>query len=1029
MRGRRDDHHWDQVTEEDGELKCKHCNKRFKGGITRIKEHLGTEKGTGNIELCPHSAQFLAMLEPPNEFTSSQVTGDHQPTITACVDCSIGQSDVAGPSNMLKEGGGDEDMLTACFETMNPENDAAGPSNMVMEEGFPLSNGNNSFESCIKEIRELLDELSNQEEQHKDYLQWLEYCGEKRETEEAHDWLKKMEGLKQEANQVIELQDPLKKTDDLISKLSHMTYGMSFRWADQDFREMRDLLRDDNVFFIGVCGMGGVGKTWLATHFKNQIRRNKSFNFENVFWVTVSQDFSILKLQNSIAKRIGVNLDDDDEITDRAEILSSALEKIGRSVLILDDVWNYIDLQKVGIPLRTNGIKLILTSRLHHVFQQMDCPTRNLIQMTPFYGEIEGWELFLLRLGCDGKPTTLSREVENTARSVVKMCENLPLGINVMARLMKGANNDINIWKHKLSKLENSAMPKDMEEEVLKVLKRSYDHLADTTIQSYFLQHALYSDVAAEVFGMNLLDEGLIQSTRSLENILVDGQAILAELGSHSLIYLSSEEYRNHWCMHGLLRDMASDIVKGKFMLRCKKGLKDIPEMQEWAPHLKKVSMMDNSIQQIPEGTSPQCPHLSTLNLSRNMITYIPDCFFYHLKALSLLDLSYNEDLTSLPNSLSTLMCLKSLLLEGCFSLKYVPPLGNLQELSRLVISGTSIKKVPKGLEKLAKLRWLDLSHNTQLECIAWSMIFALTNLQYLNLLRTCITGKAKIVQRMMMSSLEYFLGSFRDAKKFADFVENILNRDGGVKYYDIRFPTPFLLHDPHFLGKETKRVIAGNFKGFELLLPHDLDELIIKFNQERSGDLCGAFSFKAPSSLRKIDVRDCPKVERLCCLCIRCSFCQHLQNLQSLILSDLEILRAIWGEDDEFIGLPNLTQLKIMYCRRIQSLMSAESLGKFPKLESIDVYKCPAMKEIFATGMSEDDPDVTITLPKSFRELKLYGLPKLVGVSVYSSIIVCKSPPTVKVRFCNILRQSHLRYKPSPSASESIIYFTSYND
>ncbi|MED6186834.1 hypothetical protein PIB30_070510 [Stylosanthes scabra] len=976
-------------------LNFKHLNKRFKGGISRIREHLGTKKGTGNIELCPSSAQSLATLEPPNEFKSLQVSGDHQNTITVCVDGSIGQSDIAGPSNRV--------------------------------EGFPLSNeivgsGNSAFETRIKE---LLDELRDQEEQLQDYLPWLEYCGENREREEAHDWLKEMEGLKQEANQVIELQDPPKKTDDLISKLSHMKYGMSFSWMSQHFREMRDLLRDDNVFFIGVCGMGGVGKTWLVTHFKNQIRRNKSFNFENVFWVTVSQDFSILKLQNSIAKRIDMKLDDDDEITDRAEILSCALEKIERSVLILEDVWNYIDLQKVGIPLRENGIKLILTSRLHHVFQQMNCPTRNLIQMTPLYGEIEGWELFLLKLGCNGRPATLCDEVENTARSVVKMCENLPLGINVMARLMKGANNDINIWKHTLSKLENSAMPEDMEKEVLKVLKRSYDHLADTTIQSYFLQHALYSDVAAEVFTMNLLDEGLIQSMRSLENILEEGQAILAKLHSHSLIYLSSEGYRDYWCMNGLLRDMASDIVKGKFMLRCKKGLKDIPEMKEWAPHLEKVSLMDNSIQKIPEGTSPQCQHLSTLNLSSNMITHIPDCFFDHLKALSLLDLSYNRELTSLPKSLSALMCLKSLLLEGCFSLKSVPPLGNLQELLRLVISGTSIKQVPDGLEKLAKLRWLDLSHNTQLECVAWSMIFALTNLQYLNLLRTCITG-IEIVQGMMSSSLEYFLGSFRDAKNFTDFVENILNRDGGVKYYDIRFPTPFLFHEPHILEN---RVIAGNFKGFELLLPHDLDELIIEFNQERSGDLCGAFSFKAASSLRKIDVRDCPKVERLCCLCIHCSFCQHLQNLQSLVLSDLGRLHAIWGEDDEFIGLPNLSHLKIMYCTRIRSLMSAASLAKFPKLESIDVYKCPAMKDIFATGMSKDDPDVTITLPKSFKELKLDGLPELVGVTVCSSIIVCESPPTVKVRFCDILRQSHIRYKSSPSASESIIYFTKLYD
>ncbi|RYQ86744.1 hypothetical protein Ahy_B10g106379 [Arachis hypogaea] len=78
------------------------------------------------------------------------------------------------------------------------------------------------------------------------------------------------------------------------------------------------------------------------------------------------------------------------------------------------------------------------------------------------------------------------------------MCEGLPLGINVMARLMKGINDDINIWKYTQSKLEDSSMGEDMEKEVIKVLKRSYDHLADKTIQNCFLQHALYSDVSPE---------------------------------------------------------------------------------------------------------------------------------------------------------------------------------------------------------------------------------------------------------------------------------------------------------------------------------------------------------------------------------------------------------------------------------------------------------------------------------------------------------------------------------------------------
>ncbi|RYR51400.1 hypothetical protein Ahy_A06g026410 [Arachis hypogaea] len=294
------------------------------------------------------------------------------------------------------------------------------------------------------------------------------------------------------------------------------------------------------------------------------------------------------------------------------------------------------------------------------------------------------------------------------------------------------------------------------------------------TIQDFFLLRALYSQVSESVFTMNLVDEGLIQTMGSLEKVLDEGREILARLNSHSMLCL---DWWTESHMHDLMRDMANDIAKGRFMLRCGKKLDNVPEMQEWAPHLEKVSLMENFIKEIPD-----CPQLSTLNFSSNMIRYIPDCFFYRLEALTLLDLSYNNELTSLPNSLSSLRCLKSLLLQGCSSLQSVPPLENLQELSRLVISWTSIKEVPDGLEVLTKLRWLDLSYNRKLVCVEWSVIFGLTNVQYLNLSQTSITGEVEIVHGMM-SRLEYFVGSFQVAKNLADFVENILNRDGGTMF------------------------------------------------------------------------------------------------------------------------------------------------------------------------------------------------------------------------------------------------------
>ena len=101
----------------------------------------------------------------------------------------------------------------------------------------------------------------------------------------------------------------------------------------------------------------------MATLVENVVKRKGSF--KDVFWVPVSPNFSISNLQGDIAKRIGLKLDEEDEKI-RAEELSSALEK-KEVVIILDDVWKYIDLDKVGIHPRVNGLKVIITTRLKHL--------------------------------------------------------------------------------------------------------------------------------------------------------------------------------------------------------------------------------------------------------------------------------------------------------------------------------------------------------------------------------------------------------------------------------------------------------------------------------------------------------------------------------------------------------------------------------------------------------------------------------------------------------------------------------------
>jgi len=78
---------------------------------------------------------------------------------------------------------------------------------------------------------------------------------------------------------------------------------------DMHNQQVLNLLAYDEVFLFGIYGIDGVGKTLLATLVENEVNR-KGYN---VVWVTISQKFNISKLQDDIAKRICVKLDEKDE--------------------------------------------------------------------------------------------------------------------------------------------------------------------------------------------------------------------------------------------------------------------------------------------------------------------------------------------------------------------------------------------------------------------------------------------------------------------------------------------------------------------------------------------------------------------------------------------------------------------------------------------------------------------------------------------------------------------------------------------
>ncbi|RDX57750.1 putative disease resistance protein, partial [Mucuna pruriens] len=694
-----------------------------------------------------------------------------------------------------------------------------------------------------------------------------------------------------------------------------------------------DWLVNDGVLIIGVYGMGGVGKTSMLMHMHNMLLTRVT-NFDSVFWVTLSQSFSNHKLQCDLAKIVGLDISKESDERKRAAMLSWTLMRRKRCVLFLDDVWNHFPLEKVGIPVRAEGLKLVFTSRSLDVCRRMNC--QNSVKVEPLSKE-EAWSLFIDNLG---QHTTLSPEATKVARSVAKECAGLPLAIITMARSMRGVE-EICEWRHALEELRNTDIRlEEMEMEVLHVLKFSYEHLNDKMVQQCFLCCALYPEdfeIDREVLIESFVDEGLVNGMKSLQAMFDEGHTILNKLENSCLLekvenyvggnkciglqdsssYIAISMMKRGQCvasidnvgsqvvkMHDLVRAMAINIIKVKYHFLVKAGLQltEIPDEVEWTEDLEKVSLMCNWIHEIPTHISPKCPKLRTLILKHNeSLTRIADSFFAHMSALQVLDLSFT-DIEILPKSVSDLNTLTALLLTSCKRLKHMPSLAKLQALLRLDLSFTAITEIPQGMEMLVNLKWLNLYAKDLVS--TGKEIAKLTRLQFLILHWWSRKIKVKVEHVSCLRKLEILAANLHDMHHFNAYVK--IMHEYGPRSYLLQLDTEESLGKPPwcFFAEDcfSKDVIISNCKirtgETPLMLPLDIQRLKV----ERCHDirsLCDVLSLKNATSLKRCEIADCDGQEYLFSLSCSSSCCTSLHNLESVELYSLKNLHILCKENE----------------------------------------------------------------------------------------------------------------------------------
>ncbi|XP_071906642.1 probable disease resistance protein At5g63020 isoform X1 [Coffea arabica] len=379
----------------------------------------------------------------------------------------------------------------------------------------------------------------------------------------------------------------------------------------------------DSISNIGIYGMGGLGKTTFAKHIHNHLLERTQFK---VYWITVSQEFNIRRLQDDIAKRLRLDLSYEDDEDGRAAILSRELVK--QSVLILDDVWQEFSFEKIGIPLGANKCRVILTTRSLELCNKISCQR---VFEAKTLAIDEAWDLFKHTL--DTK-TVLHEDVEEIAKSIMKRCAGLPLGIITVAGSLRGGS-DICEWRNALEQLEKCSVGHDeMERDVFPILEWSFNRLNECQMNC-FLYCSLYPE-DCKIKRMELIDLFIWaklmdkQNSRSRLEAFDQGHTILNKLIKVCLLEETTDLEKDDCVkMHDLVRDMALRITNGNSKLKMSR---DVPrflvkslgwrdskvtlEQKKWAEVLHAVSfhtLYHHTKIKVPPVWLPNCPKLSTV--------------------------------------------------------------------------------------------------------------------------------------------------------------------------------------------------------------------------------------------------------------------------------------------------------------------------------------------------------------------------------------------------------------------------------
>ncbi|PRQ48503.1 putative P-loop containing nucleoside triphosphate hydrolase, leucine-rich repeat domain, L [Rosa chinensis] len=473
-----------------------------------------------------------------------------------------------------------------------------------------------------------------------------------------------------------------------------MEWGVStgeyqaFRSRTSTVRQIMDELKKSSARRIGVCGPRGVGKTLLGKEVYRQARKDKKLFDDVVILLDVKKNPDLEVIQSKIVRQLDMKILDDENLDGRANHLHARI--LNKKILvILDDVWEHIDLDALGLP-SVPTCKILLTSISREALS--DTKMQKVFALD-ILTEEEAWFLFKNKAGDVLKENV---NIVSVATQVAKRCEGLPISIVIVASSSKGIST-LTSWENALRCLEEFDTDHGITRSPHLGIEWSYNQLNDEEVKQLFLLcgFAIWGkDIylpALLKFSMGL---GLFSKAYTMEQAKDAFQSSVEKLKDFCLLTDSDDDNR-YVRMHDLVRDVANQIAfrDGHILSSAEDGGEY--ELKEWLDKdfFKKCSMMSSQSSTVPALSEvtrihPKLKMLYLHGKGDNSVE-MPSNFFREIQELKMLDLT-RLHLLSLPSSLQFLKNMHALFLNQC-TLGDVALVGQLNNLEILSFSQSSL--------------------------------------------------------------------------------------------------------------------------------------------------------------------------------------------------------------------------------------------------------------------------------------------------------------------------------------------------